>query len=109
MMRLPARRFFVYVRCIDRLEAGEALHAVIATNLGMAGGEHAQSYMNSLLDRMDGHRREEPESQEPIVDAMTLARLGIGYVRLAGDAEKKGGDDDHGSGGRSEGGPPGIE
>lgn len=108
-MSLSTRRFFVYVRNIDRLEAGEVLHALIATNLGMAGGEHAQGYMDKLLARMDGQRSDEQESQEPIADAMTLARLGIGYVRLAGDAETKGGDDGHGSGGRSEGGPQGVE
>lgn len=82
-MKLPARRFFVYVRNIDRIEAEETLNNMRRTALAFHGGEAATEFMEELWSRAGGAGRLEGELNT-IADPASLAAIGIGYAEIGG-------------------------
>ena len=81
-MKLPARRFFVYVRNIDRIEAEETLNDMRRSLLAFHGGKEATKFIRELHDRIG--RGELPEELKTIATPESLAAMGIGYVKVGG-------------------------
>ncbi len=82
VMKLPARRFFVYVRNIDRIEAEETLNDMRRSLLAFHGGKEATKFIRELHDRIG--RGELPAELKTIATPESLAAMGIGYVKVGG-------------------------